>query len=125
MFTVCLIAGWTYLDCESAWSEQRVFTNMAVKQLGNHSVVKEIEENLNELKPDGPDLRGVYSMFLLDKISRVNRGEACVKIFYCKQNIIRVISFSNCVRKVFSILLSVLIHFLTYSKENICLRNHS
>ena len=65
-------AGWTYLDCESAWSEQRVFTNMAVKQLGNHSVVKEIEENLNELKPDGPDLRGLYSKaFTLTKTLHV------------------------------------------------------
>ena len=48
-----------------SWLEQREFTNMAVKQLGNHPVAKEIEENLKELKPDGPDLRGIYLMYSL------------------------------------------------------------
>ena len=53
-----VFAAATFKNCSRAWAEQRNFTYLAIAALGNHSVVKNISDELEALRPRMPDLTG-------------------------------------------------------------------
>ena len=45
-----------FVNCSHAWEEQRQFTYMAIQALGNHSVVADIQAEMQNIAPQPPHL---------------------------------------------------------------------